>query len=693
MSTIENSLDELFNGKYKEILLKSKKTENNSFTIDFNDLSEEAKKLLNSKYMEYEESGLLDEIISFWFNKIETIDLEPKEALKKELERTKIYKKGDIKLHFINVTPKKRLREISSELIGGLIELNGVIIGSYPPQSIIAEAFYSCPKCGNEITVSQYSNEIIEPDECNCGNKRGFILSLTKSKWDDYQEYILQENPEEIEMGVVPRSIHVIAKGKHLIDKCKAGDFVDITCSILPIESKRGRTRIYTQSLFLNNVEILNKDSFSVEIDDDDILYLTSLAETTDIEKLLSFSIFPSIYGWDDVKLGMILAAFGGVDKKQNNIWKRGAIHVLLIGDPSVAKTKILEAISVTLPKAIYTSGTSTTGVGLTAAAIQDEKGWRLEAGALVLADGGLCCIDEIEKMSKEETLMILEAMSKQTVTVNKSSIHTTLRARTTVIGAANPTSGRYDENEYLTDNISLSPVLLSRFDLIFIMKDIPDEKKDREMADVIFRKEEQIPVEQMLNVETIKKYILYAKKLNPVLSSSAKQKILDFYIPLRQQSMRIENTPIAIAPRQLEGLKRIAEARARMFLREEVTEEDAEVAIKLMLRSLSEAGYDPNTGKTDISIIETGKSYNTKQQRSIVLNILRNLVTPITADDILDLIVEYGFKMTREEVINILSVLRNEGYLMNPNRNTWLLVESEKTYKHMMSSNYGDVD
>jgi replicative DNA helicase Mcm len=667
-------LEELLETKYKEKLEKAVVEGKDSFSIDFRDLIQEDKRFLNEQYeiIANDENGFSD-FITAVFNKT---------AIKLNLSGPLGPFYTNIYLSFTNVTPRRKIRELTSEMINGLMEVNGIIISTSSPQSIINIARFKCPKCEDILEVRQFSSELISPTMCICKNTRGFILLENDSKWDDYQEMILQEKPDEVRAGVIPRTIKIICRGKQLIDRCKPGDVVDISCSLVPIQTKKKGTRIYTQCLDANYIEQLSKESYSIELTEEDKIVLDSISTHPDLQNTLVRSVFPSIYEHNDEKLAMILAMFGGVDRKKSDISQRGTINVLLIGDPSTAKTRMLQAMTNAAPKIIYTSGMGASGVGLTAAAVQDPSGWRLEAGALVLADSGICCIDEIEKMSDEDRVKIHEAMSKQTISIDKASIHTTLNSRTTIIAAANPTHGRYDDSEYLTENVSLPPTILSRFDLIFIIRDIPDMIKDREMAETIFDVKIRPESEEIINQELLKKYVLYSKQTNPTLPSNVINKILDFYIPLRQQSMNIANTPIAIAPRQLEGLRRLTEARARMYLRKEATLEDADNAIELMTRSLEKAGYDPKTGKIDIMISEAGKPLSKEIQRKNIITILEGSVGPVTIEEIMDMCESSGLFIEKKELISILNKLIDQGFMYHPEQHLWVTMTNINTYK-----------
>lgn len=627
------------------------------FKIDFRGLNEEAKKVLRRDFYTYVRRGTtattLHDVITDLFKS-------------KQAELGIVRELRPVQLWFTNVTPHKKIREITSEDIGSLMMVNGVVISITPPHSMIVKAKFRCNICGEVMYEYQDSPTIIKPQKCvtpKCKSK-SFTLIETESEWEDYQEIILQENPEEVEAGVVPRTMRCRAIGRQLIDQCKPGDLVNITCSLIPVSQRSGK-KVFSWCLDINYIEVLNKDSYTVELTDDDIYGLLDIARHENLEKVLLESIFPSIYGRTYEKLGLVLAMFGGVEKKRVDKTDRGTINVLLIGDPSTAKTRMLLAIKNVAPKAIYTSGKGASGVGLTAAAIHDQMGWRLEAGAMVLADRGICCIDEIDKMDPSDREKVHEAMSTGTVSIDKANIHTTLNARTTVLAAANPVGGRYDRKLYLVDNTNLPPTILSRFDLIFIIEDIPNEEEDRAIAKKIFEldEKEDMPI---LDPETIKKYVLYAKTLKPKITREAINKIMDYYIPIRKKSIDILNKPVGIAVRQLEGLKRLTQAAARMRLKEVADVEDAELAIEIMEKSLETAGYDPVTGDRDINIVEGVMPKSKNDRRKIIDSIILSHVEGIDVEEIVS-IMETTYGVETAETLRLLDEMLNAGMLYNP--------------------------
>jgi len=307
----------------------------------------------------------------------------------------------------------------------------------------------------------------------------------------------------------------------------------------------------------------------------------------------------------------------------------------------------------------------------LTAAVIREKGGgMSLEAGALVLADKGIACIDEIDKMRPEDRVAIHEAMEQHTVSVAKGGIVATLNARTAILAAANPALGRYEPHRTIAENISLPVTILSRFDLIFVLRDVPNKEVDSKMSEHILEihRKGLSPTEPPIPPDLLRKYISYAKSIKPVLTTEALQRLKDFYLAMRSVS-ETEGSPIAITARQLESLIRIAEARARVALRKEVLAEDAEAAISIMKRSLEEVGIDLSSYKFDIDLIMTGKPKSLRDKLQVVLSLLAEMERETGLVDKMALLnrLEAEYKIQRNEAERLINQLQREGTIYEP--------------------------
>ena len=402
------------------------------------------------------------------------------------------------------------------------------------------------------------------------------------------------------------------------------------------------------------------------------------------IQKKIARSISPVIYGRDELKMATALSLFGGTRKlRPGGGYKRGDIHILFVGDPGTGKSEILKSAIEISPRGLYTSGKGSTAVGLTAAVIKDNETGQmnLEAGAIILANGGVAAIDEFDKMDTSDRSALHEAMEQQTVSIAKAGIVATLKAQTAIIAAANPRTGRYDRYKTPTQNIHLPPSLLSRFDLIFIVTDKPDPANDAQMAEFILQNSMEGPKDNNnsksapIDSELLKKYIKYARrKCFPVLSEEAKEKIKAFYLQLRGQ-YDSEDAIVSILARNLDALVRLSEAYAKMSLRNKVLKSDVEEIIKLFTRYLKDTGYDESTGKIDMDRILVGQSRSSIGKLDKMLTRLKEIfednnwkaLEKINVIQILEL--EEG--LDEKWIKDALEELVKEGTLYEPRNNT----------------------
>ena len=334
----------------------------------------------------------------------------------------------------------------------------------------------------------------------------------------------------------------------------------------------------------------------------------------------------------------------------------------------NTAKSQLLKYIQKIAPRGLYTSGRGATAAGLTAAAIRDETGaFSLEAGALVLADKGLAAIDEFEKMREEDRVAIHEAMEQQTCSIAKGGIVATLNARTSILAAANPQFGRYDLNRNFAENVNLSPVILSRFDLYFVLRDVPDETRDALLTAHIIAQHRKMEraAEATYDTMYLKRYVAYAKVSAPKLTDEAAQAISRFFLDLRKSG---GESSIHITPRQLESLIRESEARAKLMLRDLVTKEDVEVVIALFRSSLSQAGLDVETGKTDIDILMTGKARSSWEKHNVIVKIAEDLEKEFGSANIEEVLKRAeGKGVDRADGRRIINDLLRNGYFYTP--------------------------
>ncbi|RLI58725.1 MAG: Minichromosome maintenance protein MCM, partial [Candidatus Asgardarchaeum californiense] len=543
---------------------------------------------------------------------------------------------------------------------------------------------FRCKECGEEIEVPQTSRKLLKPLYCpRCsaeGNKKkgDFELLLEKSKFIDWQKFVLQEKPEELPAGQLPRSIEIILR-EDLVDVIRPGDRATVTGILLVTEDRYQRREempIFYPYMEAIYVDVSTRETLDVEITPDDEKKILELAKKSNITELIVNSIAPSIYGYREIKEAIAALLFGGVPKiYPDGVKVRGDIHVLLVGDPGTAKSQLLRYVSVLAPRGIYTTGKGSTAAGLTAAVVREKAtgDFYLEAGALVLADGGIACIDEFDKMDPRDRVSIHEAMEQQTISIAKAGIVATLNARTSILAAANPAFGRYLHNRRITENIDLPVTILSRFDLIFIIADRPNKEEDRRLAEYVLDFHSRVYAEVYENViplELLKKYITYARKyIRPQLSNEAKKKIIDFYVKMREIS-EDPNSPVAITPRQLEALIRLAEAHAKMRLSQVVTEEDAEFAVKLMNYFLQKVGIDVETQRIDIDVVMTGQAKSQRDKILLIMDLIKRMIEennnqPVRKEDVIQEAVNKG--LNEDFVRRVIDRLHETGELIEP--------------------------
>jgi len=592
------------------------------------------------------------------------------------------------------------IRNLRSQHILKFVAVEGIIRKVTEVRPRVVTAAFLCSNCGSITKVPQEDSQLKQPFECiKCRSKKLTFLP-EESTFIDSQRVKIQEYPENLRGGEQPQTIDVILE-RDLAGLINPGDRVIINGVV------RAKTRGYQRKsthldLFIegNSIEILQQEYEEFEITDEDKNKILELASSGDIFDKIVKSIAPSIYGHEDVKLALALQLFGGIQKRlPDGTEIRGDIHILLVGDPGVAKSQLLRYVHRIAPRSVYTTGKGTTTAGLTATAVRDEVDgrWTLEAGALVLADKGIALVDEIDKMRKEDRSALHEALEQQTISIAKAGINAILRARCALLGAANPKFGRFDRYSPIAEQIDLSPTLLSRFDLIFVMTDDPNEKRDREIARHILEahqlgeilertkttrvEDETIrsrthKIKPVIEPDLLRKYIAYAKKtVFPLLSERAKKRIEEYYLSLRTKAK--ENSPVPITARQLESIIRLAEASARVRLSELVEEEDVNRVIKIIEKSLTQIAIDPETGEIDIDYAFTGTSKRQRDRIMTIKKIIEELEPKfdygVPESEILSR--AEGEGIDRDRAKEILSKLKQFGELYTPRYGFYKLV------------------
>lgn len=532
-----------------------------------------------------------------------------------------------ITVRIIDMFKATPLRKVGSDALGKLIMVNGIVVRASFGKPRVMNASFECKRCGTRFMVIQSNTSAVilkKPLECldpSCRREGPFEFVEEESEMVDEQEIWIQESPDELPPGQMPRTAH-LKLYEDIVDVARPGDIVSVVGIVksLPKRVKGGTLNTFETFLEVSSVKVLGKEPEAVS-NPEELNRVMELAKDPFVLTKILSSIAPSIYGYEHIKEAIMYLLFGGVAKERSDIKIRGELNILLIGDPGVSKTQLLRYVARIAPRGLYTSGRGTTGVGLTACVLKDPEtqSYTLEAGALVLADKGVACIDEMDKMHDSDRETIHETLEQRTVSIAKGGIVATLNARCAVLAAANPLMGRYNSRASIVENISLPVTLLSRFDLIFLMRDVPEVQHDTDLSAHILGIHSGASVEPAVEPALLRKYIAHAQQLNPDLTKEATTIIQEFYLRMRKASSN-EGSPLAIGPRQLEALTRLSEARARACMREKVTVDDAVAAIQITTRSLEEVGIDLGSGKVDIDLLMTGKPKNARDKVGVVM-------------------------------------------------------------------------
>ena len=605
------------------------------------------------------------------------------QAMQEALEESfpNLVENSRIRLDNLPKTAFVKIREVRANHLDQLIWVEGIVRQASDVRPQVVNARFECPNCGAILSVLQIDKKFHEPSKCSCMWKGQF--RLISKEMVDVQSLKVEESPDALDGGEQPKRINVFLK-EDLVDpkmeeRTTPGSKIKIYGVLkevpIPLQTGAISTR-FDIAIEANNVIPLEESFEDLNISEEETRQILELAADPNLYRKLTQSIAQSVYGFDNIKEALMLQLFGGIKKiKSDGGQTRGDIHILLVGDPGVAKSVMLKFISSIAPKGRYVSGKAATSAGLTASVVKDEflRGWALEAGAMVLANKGLVCIDEIEKMTEQDRSAMHEAMEQQTVSIAKANIHATLRAETTVLAAGNPKFGRFDPTTPIPQQIDISPALLSRFDVIFVIRDLPNRTQDEAIAKhVLGEHSQEIITRDVIEPRLFKRYVSYAKqKVKPKLTEEAIEEIKSFYVNLRNQSIRTDADikPIPITARQLEGIIRLSEACAKIRLSDTVKREDAKKAIEILKASLTQVGYDEESKSFDIDKMTTGITSSKRSKILLVRDVIYNLESRVGKMIPLEEIEkELAGKLKPEEFEDALSQLKKSGEVFSPN-------------------------
>ena len=573
--------------------------------------------------------------------------------------------------------------DITSEYIGKFIAVHGVVNRITEVKPKVSRALYVCMVCDEHNWMQQDKRILTEPYRCKSCGKSDFRFVPEQSEWTDIQEIEIQEPLELLKGAEEARRIKLWVE-EDMTDVVGAGDKVAV-CGIVKLKPPKIKGAVFDKQIEVSHIESIQQEFEELEISETEEQQIKELSKDPSLHKKIIDSVAPSIYGYNEIKEAIALQLFGGRQGKvlPEGTIARGDMHLLLIGDPGVAKSRMLQYVTKIAPKCIFVSGKGTTGAGLTATAEKDEMGdgaWTLKAGALVLAGGGIAAIDEFDKMDKDDRGAMHEAMEQQTISIAKAGIIAKFKANTSILAASNPKFSRFDNYKPLYEQFDIPPTLISRFDLIFPIRDILDPEVDRAIADRMLkmhRTEDLKDIKPAIEPALFRKYIAYARRnINPELTVDTREKIKEYYVALRGRG---KGGAAAATPRQLEALVRLSEASAKMRLSNEVSSTDVERAINLTEFSLREIATDKTTGELDIDRIITDHPKSMRDRIRTVEEIIRELAGSssdgtATFEGILEAVKEK--KIERQEVEKIVNELKNKGIIYEPRHGKYMFTE-----------------